>query len=185
MTRLYVCWRYCSSIYLSPQEPKLSEAARVTLEARKATSNIAEYYNYVRKIVTKVDTPFAQEIGLMRVGKRTPTHLSPRKGQAIRDLAHERRDRAEIRARRYELKTQSTSLHEGTDDLVINPDKAEDEQYIRINPHIAKSIKPHQIEGVRFLWREVTGDGGEELSGCLLAHTMGLGKTMQTYVFHV
>lgn len=46
---------------------------------------------------------------------------------------------------------------------------------IYINHHIGRSIKQHQVDGVRFLWREVV----EAKEGCLLSHTMGLGKTMQ------
>ncbi|KAI9677436.1 MAG: hypothetical protein M1817_006390 [Caeruleum heppii] len=49
---------------------------------------------------------------------------------------------------------------------------------IYLNDHVAKQIKPHQIEGVQFMWREVVTDK-KSLQGCLLAHTMGLGKTMQ------
>lgn len=41
-------------------------------------------------------------------------------------------------------------------------------------PSIADRIKDHQIEGVRFMWSHLVAD-----QGCLLAHTMGLGKTMQ------
>jgi len=45
---------------------------------------------------------------------------------------------------------------------------------IRICNHIAASIKPHQIEGVRFLWNQITTRTDEdEMEGCLLAHTMG------------
>ena len=39
-------------------------------------------------------------------------------------------------------------------------------------------MKEHQKDGLQFLWREITGEH-EDLQGCLLAQTMGLGKTMQ------
>ncbi|KUJ12737.1 uncharacterized protein LY89DRAFT_737655 [Mollisia scopiformis] len=64
--------------------------------------------------------------------------------------------------------------------LVINATDDQDSS-IRVHSHIAGSIKPHQIEGVRFLWNQIVTVGEEEsMQGCLLAHTMGLGKTMQT-----
>ncbi|KAF2203699.1 hypothetical protein GQ43DRAFT_411008 [Delitschia confertaspora ATCC 74209] len=53
------------------------------------------------------------------------------------------------------------------------------EGYIYLHNSISSRIKPHQIDGVRFLWREIVTTGNES-QGCLLAHTMGLGKTMQT-----
>lgn len=51
-----------------------------------------------------------------------------------------------------------------------------------IHPAIAPSMKEHQINGVRFMWRELTAGAGagEDGQGCVLAHAMGLGKSMQT-----
>ncbi|RAL05549.1 putative SNF2 family helicase/ATPase [Aspergillus ibericus CBS 121593] len=48
---------------------------------------------------------------------------------------------------------------------------------IYLDPHIGQRVKPHQLHGVQFMWRELIED--ETHQGCLLAHTMGLGKTMQ------
>ena len=62
----------------------------------------------------------------------------------------------------------------------INPAKDENDEFIYICDRIARKMKGHQIDGVRFLWREITADGEEGGQGCILAHTMGLGKTMQT-----
>ena len=68
--------------------------------------------------------------------------------------------------------------------IVVNAGKETDDETILISPHLAESLKPHQIEGIRFLWREIVGiaDDSEDTQGCLLAHTMGLGKTLQVYV---
>lgn len=66
-------------------------------------------------------------------------------------------------------------------DIPINELTKEDhEDLVYVFPTIAKRMKQHQIDGVRFLWRELTNRGAGEGQGCLLAHTMGLGKTMQT-----
>ncbi|OGM50258.1 SNF2 family helicase/ATPase [Aspergillus bombycis] len=48
---------------------------------------------------------------------------------------------------------------------------------IYLDPQIGLRVKPHQLNGVQFMWRELIED--ENKQGCLLAHTMGLGKTMQ------
>lgn len=45
---------------------------------------------------------------------------------------------------------------------------------IYLDPHIGQKVKPHQENGIQFMWREITAG-----KGCMLAHTMGLGKTMQ------
>lgn len=52
-----------------------------------------------------------------------------------------------------------------------------------MSPRLVKKLKPHQREGVKFLWDNCfesldameTSNG----SGCILAHCMGLGKTLQ------
>ena len=51
------------------------------------------------------------------------------------------------------------------------------EPVVYLDPSIARRIKPHQLKGVQFLWREIIEDPKHQ--GCILAHTMGLGKTMQ------
>lgn len=48
---------------------------------------------------------------------------------------------------------------------------------IYLNSHIGQRVKPHQLKGIQFMWRELIED--KDRQGCLLAHTMGLGKTMQ------
>ncbi|KAL1837033.1 hypothetical protein VTJ49DRAFT_4344 [Mycothermus thermophilus] len=63
--------------------------------------------------------------------------------------------------------------------LIVNESKESDEQaFIYINDHIGAKIKDHQIDGVRFMWNQVVVHS-KVRQGCLLAHTMGLGKTMQ------
>ncbi|KAK4668061.1 uncharacterized protein QC764_702190 [Podospora pseudoanserina] len=59
--------------------------------------------------------------------------------------------------------------------LIVNETKKDDEPLIFINAYTGSRIKDHQIDGVRFMWNQVVVSG----QGCLLAHTMGLGKTMQ------
>jgi DNA repair and recombination RAD54-like protein len=48
-----------------------------------------------------------------------------------------------------------------------------------IDPRIAKVLRPHQIEGVRFMYRSVTGVIDPKANGCIMADEMGLGKTLQ------
>lgn len=56
-------------------------------------------------------------------------------------------------------------------------------KYVEVHPAIVKHLKPHQIDGVKFMYDSCYG-GIEALkksngSGCILAHCMGLGKTLQ------
>lgn len=48
-----------------------------------------------------------------------------------------------------------------------------------IDPRLSKVLRPHQIEGVKFMYKCVTGMIEEKANGCIMADEMGLGKTLQ------
>jgi DNA repair and recombination protein RAD54 and RAD54-like protein len=48
-----------------------------------------------------------------------------------------------------------------------------------IDPRLSKVLRPHQVEGVKFLYRCTTGLVDEKGNGCIMADEMGLGKTLQ------
>nr|XP_032510845.1 helicase ARIP4 [Danaus plexippus plexippus] len=71
--------------------------------------------------------------------------------------------------------------------VLINIGHAENEEDIFLAPQIARVIKPHQIGGVRFLFDNII-ESVQRFStstgfGCILAHSMGLGKTLQIVCF--
>lgn len=55
--------------------------------------------------------------------------------------------------------------------------------FIKVDEEILKHLKPHQIDGVKFMYDSCYGgiDHTKKSSGsgCILAHCMGLGKTLQ------
>ncbi len=71
--------------------------------------------------------------------------------------------------------------------VVINIGHKENEEKIFIAPQIARVIKSHQIGGIRFLFDNII-ESRELFNkstgfGCILAHSMGLGKTLQIVCF--
>lgn len=48
-----------------------------------------------------------------------------------------------------------------------------------IDPKLAKILRPHQREGMRFLYRCTAGLVDARAKGCIMADEMGLGKTLQ------
>lgn len=48
-----------------------------------------------------------------------------------------------------------------------------------IDPRLAKILRPHQIAGVKFLYRCTSGLIDPRAKGCIMADEMGLGKTLQ------
>lgn len=71
--------------------------------------------------------------------------------------------------------------------VVVNIGHPDGEPDIYLPPQIARIIKPHQIGGIRFLFDNVVESIGRfDTStgfGCILAHSMGLGKTLQVVSF--
>ncbi|KAJ2829066.1 hypothetical protein GGI24_002231 [Coemansia furcata] len=80
---------------------------------------------------------------------------------------------------------------------LINTGHFDDQSDVMIPGFIATQLKPHQLQGMHFMWcnlvmlsnhQSSTGDKGTSSSGqlipaqhgCILAHMMGLGKTLQT-----
>ena len=113
------------------------------------------------------------------------TNKKRKRAVAQSQTAIQKRESAQQRRQEQELKEQllqqqiGQDVTEGSSNIIINTSKHEDDGFIYLNKFIGARIKKHQIEGVRFMWREVVTAGQSELQGCLLAHTMGLGKTMQ------
>ena len=48
-----------------------------------------------------------------------------------------------------------------------------------VDPLLTKVLRPHQREGVKFMYDCVTGVKIENYHGCIMADEMGLGKTLQ------
>lgn len=73
--------------------------------------------------------------------------------------------------------------------VLINVGHPDNEPDVFLAPQIARVIKPHQIGGVRFLYDNVVESLERFKSskgfGCILAHSMGLGKTLQVVELYV
>ncbi|KAF8785911.1 Helicase ARIP4 like protein [Argiope bruennichi] len=71
--------------------------------------------------------------------------------------------------------------------VLVNVGHPPEDPDIFLAPQIAKVIKPHQIGGIRFLYDNVVENLERYKSssgfGCILAHSMGLGKTVQVVSF--
>ena len=67
--------------------------------------------------------------------------------------------------------------------VLLNVAHPPEDPDIYLAPQIAQKVKPHQIGGIRFLYDNVV-ESLERFKktsgfGCILSHSMGLGKTMQ------
>ncbi|XP_030583572.1 DNA repair and recombination protein RAD54-like [Archocentrus centrarchus] len=62
---------------------------------------------------------------------------------------------------------------------LIKADKDKLPVHVVVDPILGKVLRPHQREGVKFLWECVTGRRIPGSYGCIMADEMGLGKTLQ------
>ncbi|XP_043941837.1 DNA repair and recombination protein RAD54-like [Protopterus annectens] len=62
---------------------------------------------------------------------------------------------------------------------LIKADKEKLPVHVVVDPVLIRVLRPHQREGVKFMWECVTGRRIPESFGCIMADEMGLGKTLQ------
>ncbi|KAL8819051.1 MAG: hypothetical protein Q9223_002429 [Gallowayella weberi] len=119
------------------------------------------------------------------VKKRKYAVAESQEAAAIRKKARERV--MDLEKRQSKLKKTLRRMgktEEDSSQVVVNMGKLEHQDLIYLHSTIGDKIQPHQKDGLRFLWREIIEDHASK-QGCLLAQTMGLGKTMQVISFLV
>ncbi|VDK42180.1 unnamed protein product [Anisakis simplex] len=60
-------------------------------------------------------------------------------------------------------------------------DESKKKVHVVVDPLLANVLRPHQREGVKFMYDCITGIRIENAHGCIMADEMGLGKTLQTF----
>jgi transcriptional regulator ATRX len=111
-------------------------------------------------------------------------HLT-RDTQDAMKAENERRKRLdEMRKMEEDLNHSASKLTNKPNDVFLYIDKTTKQPQLRVDPKISRHLKPHQIEGIKFMWYNCYENlsmvkRGHSGSGCILAHCMGLGKTLQ------
>ncbi|KAI0035932.1 DNA repair protein, SNF2 family [Vararia minispora EC-137] len=104
-----------------------------------------------------------------------------------RETDEERKDRLAEEKRRGEEKAREEKMkglynpHKSLRELLGGgrEKKLSEKVPVVIDPKLSKVLRPHQVEGVKFLYRAATGMLVENQYGCIMADEMGLGKTLQ------
>lgn len=123
------------------------------------------------------ESPAKGRKNIKKIIKKENLKLETR--QAIK-MENERKKRI---AEREELYRKFFPKTVDSDRLVLDFNKTTGEATLEVPKELARILKPHQREGVKFMWdccfeslenlEETTG------TGCILSHCMGLGKTLQ------
>ncbi|XP_051567327.1 DNA repair and recombination protein RAD54-like isoform X2 [Myxocyprinus asiaticus] len=152
--------RDCRENYISPYRKPLTQLAN-----RPVCVDGNEHEAFIRKILSK---PFKvpipnytgllglRALGLRRAGVRKALHDPFEDGALIL------------------FEPPAVSAHE-----LIKADKDKLPVHVVVDPVLSKVLRPHQREGVKFLWDCVTGRRIVNSYGCIMADEMGLGKTLQ------
>ncbi|GAA6061297.1 hypothetical protein JCM10212_004703 [Sporobolomyces blumeae] len=100
-------------------------------------------------------------------------------------IEREKRERDEEEAEREgELEKERKKFHKSLAEILGIADRDKKKALVKkvavvIDPIVGTKLRPHQVEGVKFLYRCTTGMTDESAFGCIMADEMGLGKTLQ------
>jgi len=150
---------------LSPLAQTLQRAPMISCCSPLGSTLLSPHEALIRSLLNKpfrvpiagyTGGGFGRSLGVRRAGGRQPLH-DPEAENALvlywpRDLSeHEK------------LKT----------------DVSRTEVAVVVDPLLSRVLRPHQREGVKFMYDCVTGVRVEGYKGCIMADEMGLGKTLQ------
>ncbi|XP_055698952.1 transcriptional regulator ATRX homolog isoform X2 [Phlebotomus papatasi] len=95
----------------------------------------------------------------------------------------ERKKRIEERQKLYNSIYEEKDEVKELEKVVLDFDEESKEELLSVHPALVKKLKPHQGTGIKFMWdacfETLERTKNSEGSGCILAHCMGLGKTLQ------
>ncbi len=104
-----------------------------------------------------------------------------------KSAALQERDRRKRMDERQKLYNQQFEVKEGDEmkELPLDFNTESKEVLVEVDKRLVKKLKPHQAKGIKFMWdavfetkKDVKKD--KVPGGAILAHCMGLGKTLQT-----
>lgn len=179
-SRLWVCWNAGLHHY------RYGDIPPTVMKSAIKMNDFPAMFNFVYNMAKSTDHGFGDETydeevsGRTRRKKRKKKIIKDRNAQLMRSQAQKRLEEGDERELQVLQSSPTGEPASSERSVIVNSMKSDNDEFVFLNPEIASRVKPHQERGIRFMWRELVGSGSKLGEGCLLAHTMGLGKTMQT-----
>ncbi|KAH9935029.1 P-loop containing nucleoside triphosphate hydrolase protein [Fomitopsis serialis] len=173
-----------------PERPRDSNVVHYPVFKAKPFSEVARKFS-IPEMRTKdgavvLVTPSNAALGIRPLANIIPRPLhDPMEDHAIvlYDPTREKEEAKEKAAQEAREKTAGMyNPHKSLKELLgggKEKKKHNDKVAVVIDPRLCKVLRPHQVEGVKFLYRCTTGMVVENQYGCIMADEMGLGKTLQ------
>jgi SNF2 family DNA or RNA helicase len=192
---LYISWVNCvkvsdKGIPRKQIQRAISEIDGFSEYAEELDTRLSQYCNQMDKAESrrrKASKPGTSKRAARRYNedKQQDSSLTPHKKRKreVKERQEVKQNHANAQLRAAIQERQRKRLEQSMESVGVSNDDPSrqavtfEAPIIYLDPHIGRRVKPHQLRGVQFMWRELIQD--EKRQGCLLAHTMGLGKTMQ------
>jgi len=153
---------YCPTEHLSPFRHQFTSVKPAIVLSDAAS--LSSHEELIKKILSKpfkVPIPnyqggLSRALGVRRSGARQPLHDPHGEGALVL------------------WAPQELSAHQQ-----LKTDMEKYPVHVVVDPILSKVLRPHQREGVKFMYDCVTGVQIEDNYGCIMADEMGLGKTLQ------
>ncbi|KAL2865644.1 putative SNF2 family helicase/ATPase [Aspergillus lucknowensis] len=176
----YISWVRCVHLGLVGIRQKFVTKALKDLDG----GGFGTYYDALIKRLKRSQTWIQKREPVDSVDESEPSHTPHKKRKReVKESQAAKMTQASAQLRVAQQEEQRKKLERRLERTGISNDNPSHQAIsfkdpaIYLDPHIGLRVKSHQLNGIRFMWRELVEDKDQQ--GCLLAHTMGLGKTMQ------
>ena len=137
----------------------------------------------IKPTAQKVLSPLAQQLNRIRKQNAAISiNLNSHRKVSKFVVPWKKGSAASLKAKRSKRLTEALHSPTAPKALVLHESKLfnmKEKIPVVVDPVLGVFLRPHQREGVQFMYDCLVGRKGKDISGCILADDMGLGKTLQ------